>query len=152
MLDPFFYLEWLAEKDCENTFPDLKLVKENKEFTKILVIPFYPIFYQSFLNTKIIAEKTFKIPEEYFEKNIYHLVVKHQFTISDFSQMYSTLASSKTSFFTEDDFLLMRNLLIKNCKNQEYDQVVTISNKDINFEHLNFLKYKELKKEKIYGR
>ena len=121
-------------------------------FTKILVIPFDPIFYQSFLNTKIIAEKTFKIPEEYFEKNIYHLVVKHQFTISDFSQMYSTLASSKTSFFTEDDFLLMRNLLIKNCKNQEYDQVVTISNKDINFEHLNFLKYKELKKEKIYGR
>ena len=126
-------MEWLAEKDCENTFPDLKLVKENKEFTKILVIPFYPIFYQSFLNTKIIAEKTFKIPEEYFEKNIYHLVVKHQFTISDFSQMYSTLASSKTSFFTEDDFLLMRNLLIKNCSASVILILVIFNNSIINY-------------------
>lgn len=152
MLDPFFYLEWLSEKDCNNTLPQLKLVKETQEFEKILVIPFYPQFYQGFLNLKIIAEKTFQLPKEYFGKKVYHLAVKYDLIECDFYKMFSILASNKTSFFTEDEFLLMRNLLMKNCSNKEYDQIVTISNGDINFKNLNFLKYKELKKEKIYGK
>ena len=62
------------------------------------------------------------------------------------------MTDNKTKFFTEDEFLLLRNLLIKNCINEEYDEVVTISSKEINFQHLKFLKFKKINKKGIYGR
>ena len=144
-------MEWLTEKDCAVNIPEISLVKEKKEFLKILVIPFYPNFYESFINLELTFERFFKPPKPYHDNQIYNLAVKYDFLEGDYYKLFSAMTNSKTSFFIDDEFLLLRNLLIKNCKDVEYDKVITISNCEINFQHLNFLKYKELQKESLYG-
>lgn len=151
MLDPFFYLEWLTEKDFVTNIPEISLVKEKKDFLKILVIPFYPNFYESFVNLHLTFESFFKAPKPYLDNQIYHLAIKYDFIEGDYYKLMSIMTNLKTSFFTDDEFLLLRSLLLKNCKNHEYDKIITISNSEINFKNLNFLNYKELQREVLYG-
>lgn len=151
MLDPFYYLEWLTEENFKTTIPELNLVNEEKDFKKILVIPFLPNFYENFLNLNLLFERFFKPPKQYFENFVYDLAIKYQLVQGDYYKLYSYMTNTKTSFFIDEEFLLLRNLLIQKCKETEYDEIVTISKEAINFQNLSFLKYKKLKKESIYG-
>jgi hypothetical protein len=151
MLDPFFYLEWLTEEDSVSVFPELNLVNEVKDFTKILVIPFYPLYYQNFFNLEKIFESIFKPPKMFEQRTFYHLAVKSEVFECEYTEFLAKMKNTKTNFFTEDEFLLLRNLLLKNCAKEEYDKIITISNVYINFEHLKFLNHKELIREKING-
>lgn len=145
-------MDWITEKNFVNFYPQLNLVKEEKDFTKILVIPCYPNFYENFLNLNLSFSELFKQPRQYYENIKYDLAIKYNFIKCDYHNLQKHMTDSKNKFFTEDEFLLLRNLLIKNCTNEEYDEVVTISSKELNFEHLKFLKFKKINKKGIYGR
>lgn len=151
MIDPFFYLEWLTEEDFSSPLLDLNLVNEIKDFTKILVIPLYPVFYENHLDLDKVFENIFKKPRQFEQRTYYDLIIKNKVVECEYNELLFHMKSKKTNFFTEDEFLLMRNLVIKDCRNKDYDKVITISNKEINFEHLKFFTYKELNREKIYG-
>jgi len=145
-------MDWITEKNFVNCYPQLNLVKEEKDFTKILVIPCYPNFYENFLNLNLSFSELFKQPRQYYENIKYDLAIKYNLIKCDYHNLQKYMTDSKNKFFTEDEFLLLRNLLIKNCINEEYDEVVTISSKELNFEHLKFLKFKKINKKGIYGR
>ena len=151
MIDPFFYLEWLTEEDFSAPPLDLNLVNEIKDFTKILVIPLYPNFYDNYLDLDKIFNVIFEKPKQFEQRTYYDLVIKNKIIECEYNGLLFNMKNKKNNFFIEDEFLIMRNLLLKDCKDKDYDKVITISNKEINFEHLKFLTFKELKREQVYG-
>jgi hypothetical protein len=102
-----------------------------------------PLFYNSSFNKKMWVKNL-------YEKNIFlkydlvnfHGVVKNEIIIGDLDVLCSKFESS--TFFKEDEFLLLRNLLKIKTKDIVFDYFVVISNKNINLNHYDFLKFKNL--------
>jgi len=134
---------WLPKSDVSDDLNSYVLKKEPALTLNFCYIPLVPLYYNSHSNKKIWIKNLYK-KLCYLKDDLvnFHGVVKNEFFCGDLDFLCSKF--NESSFFNEDELLLIRNLLMINAKEIIFDYFIIISNKKININHINFLKIKNI--------
>lgn len=137
------FLNWLPSSEPSDDLLSLELEKEPNLTLNFLYLPLMPLFYNSTFNKKIWIKNMYK-KSEFMRNDLvnFHGVVKNEIIIGDLNFLCNKFESS--TFFREDEFLLLRNLLKAKVKDINFDYFIILSNKKVNLNHLSFLKIKNL--------
>lgn len=134
---------WLPKPELSDDICSLSLQKEPNLTLNFCYIPLMPLYYNSQTNKKIWIKNLYKRLEylKYDLVNFYG-IVKNELFCGNLNFMCNKFESS--TFFYENEILLIRNLLLIKAKDITFDYFIILSNNKININHINFLNIKNL--------
>lgn len=134
---------WLPKPELSDDICSLSLQKEPNLTLNFCYIPLIPLYYNSQTNKKIWIKNLYKRLEylKYDLVNFYG-IVKNELFCGNLNFMCNKFESS--TFFYENEILLIRNLLLIKAKDITFDYFIILSNNKININHINFLNIKNL--------
>lgn len=132
---------WLPKPEPSDDLCSVVLKKEPVLTLNFCYIPLMPLYYNSQANKKIWLKNLYK-KLMYLKNDLvnFYGIVKSEFFHGDLDFLCNKFGTS--DFFNENDFLLVRNLLMIHAKEITFDYFIVLSNKKINTNHINFLKIK----------
>jgi len=134
---------WLPKAEASDDLHSFILKEEPVLTLNFCYVPLMPLYYNSQSNKKIWIKNLYK-KLDYLKNDLvkFYGVIKNELFFGDLDFICNKFESS--TFFYENDWLLVRNLLMIHAKEINFDYFIIISNNKINLNHINFLKIKNV--------